>query len=1308
MSGGSGSTQSTSSYSPTPAMMQNYMDVVGLAKQAAATPYTPYGGQLVAPLSPTQEAGISNVNDAVGTALPGIYQGMQNVQGGLGAAMPYYNAATGSLQGGFNAAMPLQQQAQYGYQNALNVAQPYQNIATNLSLGSAGAITPQQYTPEAIQQYMSPYMNDVVNATMAQMQNQQAQQRSALQGNAISQGAFGGDRAGIAQAELANQQNLSAGQTLQNLLQGGYLNAQNLFGQQQGVNLAAQQANRAAQAAAAGQLGAIGQQGYGQQLGTAQQQAALGQQLFGQGLSAAQQQAALGQGLYGMGLGSGQALAGLGTQAQTAALQGAQAQLAAGAQQQAYQQALNSALQGQFQQQQAYPFQSTQYLANIIEGIGAGTGGTSTATQPGPNVASQIFGGLGALSLISDPRMKDNMEPVGKTFDGQNIYKFNYKGSPTTHIGLNAAETEHHKPEAVSKTPEGIRTVNYDVATADAAKRGHFALGGLASMGGGVVPSMERQAYPTGGSVDSSELTDLIQQLYGKANPGIGMIPYGQTNRTPYANVRGYIPSTQIPVGKSTIPNAPNMQQDTSADDFLKQLLQTKRSGTGGLGNIGNILSGTGGSYGFATGNEPGFARGGLVGYREHHDGTAGNVVGGGSFGFADDSDTTPDQVSQIDYALGKIESGHNSNALGPLTGENRDRAYGYSQVMGANIPNWTKEILGTSMTPDEYLKNPNAQKAVTRGKIAQYLGQGYSPQDVASMWFSGKPMAQAGNASDVTGTTVPDYIQRFNKAYGSAETALAQKQGLGAADQRTILENIMGRDLDPNVKQSLLAGFLGMMASKSPYFGSAIGEGGIAGIANYQNQQQLARENALAQAKLQQEQQRVGYEGEKVGFEGQRVDIERQAKGIEALKYWQSNYQPVATPNGIMYKELSSGNLLSQNEFQGKMQPVLKKYGLTPSDVGIATPTQTTKQTEQTAVTPEKPQPTGETVAPQPQTSLTPNAFKNVSPDYNPFVLRQKAAQEENTAVIAQANGLKDQQVAADARAKNYRELAAKIENGEQQVQFANGSFGFIPEVLSNIQQKKSAEKFAEDQAATQTEFNKKATDFLSAYDKDKLQLDLLSNIYSKVETNRASEARADLAGWMREFGIDKLAGMDVSGIQSANDSAIKAATTEAFTVMREQGASKAPATGLREALLTVASPTLSPGSKYQLVTNSIAEANRDKAMYEDWILAGKPDKDKFTVQWKKDPAHQMPVYQQQAVDQTPLFKGMDKKSDEFNLLMKKPTSSLSEPPAAGGQTPSVPKSLIGVEGLTYSPTRKQYKDKAGNIYDETGKKVQ
>jgi muramidase (phage lysozyme) len=961
MSGGSGSTQSTSSWSPTPQMMQNYMGVVDLAKQAAATPYTPYGGEMVAPLSPTQQAGISNVNASVGTALPAIYQGMQNVQGGMNAAMPYYNAATGSIQGGINAAMPLQQQAQYGYQNALNMAQPYQNLATNLSLGSAGAVTPQQYSPEAVQQYMSPYMNNVVNATMAQLQNQQGQQRAALQGNAISAGAFGGDRAGIAQAELANQQNLASGQTLSNLLQGGYTNAQQMFGQQQGVNLAAQQANRAAQAAAAGQLGAIGQQGYGQQLGAAQQQAALGQQLYGQGLSTAQQQAALGQGLYGMGLGGGQALAGLGTQAQTAALQGAQAQLAAGAQQQAYQQALDSAMQGLYQQGQAYPFQSTQYLANIIEGIGAGTGGTSTATQPGPNVASQIFGGLGALSLISDPRMKDNMEPVGKTFDGQNIYKFNYKGSPTTQIGLNAAETEHHKPEAVSRTQDGIRAVNYDIATEDAAKRGHFALGGLASMGGGVVPSMERQAYPTGGSVDSSELTDLIQQLYGKANPGIGMIPYGQTNRTPYANVRGYIPSTQIPVGKNTIPQPPKVEQDTTADNFLQQLLKTRPgSGSlqGGLGNIssgfnnlGNTLSGTGGSYGFATGNEPGFARGGLVGYREHHDGSEGNVVGTTP---PQTSDTTPDQTpdqpqfkiqpqsvddmnpiqQMIVHTIYHGESGGKYNILNggetfdPTKGHpNRVGEGGTSTAAGAGQfikGTWDDVTGGAPMTP-EY------QDAATL-TLAKRDYKARTGNDLEA------DIQKNGFTPEMRAALAPTFTS-FGPKQGVAAAGQADKSGVAGADQRTLLENVLGRNLDPATRQSLLAGFLGMMASKSPYFGSAIGEGGVAAIGNYQNQMQLARENALAQAKFQQEQQRVGYEGQRVGLEGQKYGLEAKQFGFNLYKNDIGQYTAQYVDDGAGGTKLQylapDNTVLSPAQFQAEKIKIMRGYGLTPTDVG-------------------------------------------------------------------------------------------------------------------------------------------------------------------------------------------------------------------------------------------------------------------------------------------------------------------------------------------------------------------------------------
>ena len=54
-----------------------------------------------------------------------------------------------------------------------------------------------------------------------------------------------------------------------------------------------------------------------------------------------------------------------------------------------------------------------------------------------------------------------------------------------------------------------------------------------------------------------------------------------------------------------------------------------------------------------------------------------------------------PDPAS----AIAKIESGGKYDMLGPVT-KTGDRAYGKYQVMGANIPSWTKETLGREMTP--------------------------------------------------------------------------------------------------------------------------------------------------------------------------------------------------------------------------------------------------------------------------------------------------------------------------------------------------------------------------------------------------------------------------------------------------------------------------------------------------------------------------------------------------------------------------------------------------------------------------------
>ena len=147
---------------------------------------------------------------------------------------------------------------------------------------------------------------------------------------------------------------------------------------------------------------------------------------------------------YITGLGQQGALAGqmgsLGAGSQQAGLQGAQAQLGAGTLGQQTTQAGQSALYNQFQQQQAYPFQVSQFLANIAEGTGALSGSTTTQTAP--------------QSFFSDARLKEDIKRVGTAHNGLPIYTFKYKGdnAEQTHVGYMAQDVEKVHPEAVGES----------------------------------------------------------------------------------------------------------------------------------------------------------------------------------------------------------------------------------------------------------------------------------------------------------------------------------------------------------------------------------------------------------------------------------------------------------------------------------------------------------------------------------------------------------------------------------------------------------------------------------------------------------------------------------------------------------------------------------------------------------------------------------------------------------------------------------------------------------------------------------------
>lgn len=598
---GGKSSQSTQTVSIPPEVLARYNAVNARAETTAQTPFQQYStdaSAFVAPLTATQQAGIQGANQYAGAAQPYYGAATQQLMGAQSRAQPYYQMATNNVTQGQGVGAQyadastralanaqgvgtaLAGTALGGLSSALQGAQPYNRLATGYLMGGAQAVNPQDLGAEQINKYMSPYLGNVLQGTAA-LQNQMNQQAMSGQlGNAIRAGAFGGDRAGIAAANLAQQQQLANAKIFSDILNQGYGQALGTAQQQQQLGLSAEQANRAALQQAAQQSLGIGQQIYGQGTGTAQQQAAIGQQLFGQGataaqqlaglgqqqfgqnLAAAQQMQALGQGLYGMGSSTSQQLAGLGAGAQAAGLQGAQAQLAAGQAQQQTEQAGLQALYNQFLQKQSYPFQVAQFLANIAMGTGALSGSTTQTNQ--------------AMGGFSDRRLKENIREVGKTFDGQTIYSYNFKGSPKTEIGLMAQEVEKKHPKAVGLAG-GYKTVRYDKATDEAADRGHFAYGGSA-MGGGVMPQHAGEGFYDGGFVgfDPGLMQQILasyQQMYA---------PISSAPASGGLGAASFVPAGNLPVGSlqtaGDLPSMPSAFENAQSAVSLGQ----------GIGELGD------------------------------------------------------------------------------------------------------------------------------------------------------------------------------------------------------------------------------------------------------------------------------------------------------------------------------------------------------------------------------------------------------------------------------------------------------------------------------------------------------------------------------------------------------------------------------------------------------------------------------------------------------------------------------------------------------------------------------------------------
>lgn len=310
-------------------------------------PYQTYAGQRVAGINPLQQQ-----------ALMGTQELGPAGQIGQATNLARFAGLSATQAGGYN---PMQQQ------------QFYQAPSDVVSTERFGA--PQ------MREYMSPYIQGVVEQQKQQALQDFARQIPGLQAQGIRAGARGGTREAILEAEARR----GLQQQLGNIQATGLQNAYQQAAQQFGADRAA-----AMQAALANQQAALQKAQVGAQYGLGGAELAERSRQFGAGLGI--------QGIQQQ-LAASQALGQLGQSQFGQQMQALQAQQAAGSGlQQLEQQRLEQQYQD-FLAQQRYPYTQLGFMSDIIRGIPATQAATSIYQAP-PSMLGQVAGaGLGLAGL---------------------------------------------------------------------------------------------------------------------------------------------------------------------------------------------------------------------------------------------------------------------------------------------------------------------------------------------------------------------------------------------------------------------------------------------------------------------------------------------------------------------------------------------------------------------------------------------------------------------------------------------------------------------------------------------------------------------------------------------------------------------------------------------------------------------------------------------------------------------------------------------------------------------------------------------
>jgi len=301
-----------------------------------------------------------------------------------------YKPYEGNRIAGFS---PLQTQSQ---QNAANMqTSGATGFGTQLAgaagLGALGAqydptqFRAGQFNDRSAQQYMSPYMQNVVDIQQREAQRQGDIAGTQLASQATKSGAFGGGRQAIMEAEAARNLATQKGDIQAKGLQSSYEQAQAQFNADQARRMQAQQLTEQSKQYGAG----YGMQGLQTALQGAGQLGTLGGQEFAQGMDINKLQNAYG-----------------------------------GQQQALQQQGLTQAYQD-FQNQQNYPYKQLGFMSDMIRGLPLGQQSTSQIYEAQPGMAQQLgslgMAGYGLSKFMADGGAVEGYAGGGGVDSAENV-----------------------------------------------------------------------------------------------------------------------------------------------------------------------------------------------------------------------------------------------------------------------------------------------------------------------------------------------------------------------------------------------------------------------------------------------------------------------------------------------------------------------------------------------------------------------------------------------------------------------------------------------------------------------------------------------------------------------------------------------------------------------------------------------------------------------------------------------------------------------------------------------------------------------